>query len=124
MNKKKIKLELLEQTESMVISSGAKLYECHYCKIHYENAHLNLDHKIPKNKGGSNEITNLTLSCKKCNTVKDSYDYEEFKYFINYIGQEEYNNHIKTLRRFRGDKNKKRAFRDKMMYVINKFRNS
>jgi len=49
---------------------------CAYCGK--TSVPLNLDHIQPKAKGGSNRISNLTLSCVPCNEVKGSRDVREF----------------------------------------------
>lgn len=50
--------------------------ECAYCGA--KDVPLQIEHIQPRAKGGSNSITNLTLSCKKCNTKKGSKDVKEF----------------------------------------------
>lgn len=40
---------------------------CKYCK---NKENLTIDHKIPKVKGGSDDIKNLQCLCKKCNSLK------------------------------------------------------
>ena len=44
--------------------------KCVYCGA--ENVPLNIDHVVPKARGGSNRISNLVLSCVNCNQKKDS----------------------------------------------------
>ena len=39
---------------------------------------LNIEHIIPRAKGGSDRIGNLTIACVKCNTEKGSRDVEDF----------------------------------------------
>ncbi len=39
---------------------------------------LTVDHKIPKAKGGSDDLDNLLLSCTKCNQRKGKKDYSNF----------------------------------------------
>jgi 5-methylcytosine-specific restriction endonuclease McrA len=51
--------------------------KCAYCGA--ENVPLQVEHIHPKAKGGSNRISNLTLSCEKCNLKKGSKD---IKYFL------------------------------------------
>ena len=43
---------------------------CVYCKD--KEGPLNLDHFHPKSKGGSDRVSNLVLSCVKCNQKKDN----------------------------------------------------
>lgn len=60
---------------------------CHYCRLSplyirgelagERYADATIDHKIPRCRGGSNEMENLVLACRKCNHEKadDSYEY-------------------------------------------------
>jgi hypothetical protein len=51
-------------------------YTCQYCgKI---GGLLECDHIIAYSKGGSNDITNLTTACRKCNRQKKDKSVEEF----------------------------------------------
>ncbi|MBW4434927.1 MAG: HNH endonuclease [Pelatocladus maniniholoensis HA4357-MV3] len=50
--------------------------QCAYCGV--KDVPLQIEHIHPRAKGGSNSITNLTLSCSKCNTKKGSKDIKEF----------------------------------------------
>ncbi len=49
---------------------------CAYCGI--KNVPLEVEHIIPKSKGGSNSPSNLTLACTKCNCVKASLSIDAF----------------------------------------------
>ncbi len=50
--------------------------QCAYCGV--KDLPLQIEHIHPRAKGGSNSITNLRLSCKKCNTKKGTKDIKEF----------------------------------------------
>lgn len=50
--------------------------ECAYCGA--KDKPLQVEHIIPKSKGGSNRPSNLTLACKCCNQAKGSRPVEEF----------------------------------------------
>lgn len=50
--------------------------ECAYCGV--KDVPFQVEHIHPRAKGGSNSITNLTLSCEKCNTKKGTKDIKEF----------------------------------------------
>jgi 5-methylcytosine-specific restriction endonuclease McrA len=43
--------------------------QCAYCGA--KDVPLQVEHIHPRAKGGSNSITNLTVSCEKCNTVRE-----------------------------------------------------
>ena len=51
---------------------------CVYCKK--KDIPLEVEHIIPKSRGGSDRVSNLTLSCKKCNQKKGNSTAEEFGY--------------------------------------------
>ena len=50
--------------------------KCVYCGA--ENVPLNIDHVVPKARGGSNRVSNLVLSCVDCNQKKDAQPVEVF----------------------------------------------
>jgi 5-methylcytosine-specific restriction endonuclease McrA len=41
---------------------------------------LQIEHIIPRSRGGSNRVSNLTLACEKCNTAKGTRTADEFGY--------------------------------------------
>ncbi len=49
---------------------------CVYCKG--KEIPLQIEHIIPKARGGTNRVSNLTLSCEKCNSKKGTLTAEEF----------------------------------------------
>ena len=49
---------------------------CVYCGA--KNIPLQVEHIVPKAKGGSNRISNLTLACGVCNKIKGKSSLEEF----------------------------------------------
>lgn len=59
-------------------------FTCHYCGqqgSQFEDADgrtWHIDHKHPISRGGSNEMSNLTLACRACNLRKGDTAYEEF----------------------------------------------
>ena len=50
--------------------------QCAYCDV--KDVPLQVEHIQPRAKGGSNSITNLCLSCKKCNLKKDTQELRDF----------------------------------------------
>ena len=45
--------------------------DCAGCGEHFHTQHLEVDHIIARNKGGTDHIENLQLLCGNCNRVKD-----------------------------------------------------
>lgn len=55
-------------------------YQCTYCGIKISRqVPPTIDHKIPISRGGSNDISNLTIACKICNCRKGIKTDLEFK---------------------------------------------
>jgi 5-methylcytosine-specific restriction endonuclease McrA len=52
--------------------------KCAYCGKN--NVPLEVEHIVPKSRGGSNRISNLTLACRECNIKKGNKTAEEFGY--------------------------------------------
>ena len=52
--------------------------KCVYCGT--ENVPLQVEHIMPKARGGSNRVSNLTLACEPCNTKKGNQTAKEFGY--------------------------------------------
>lgn len=50
--------------------------KCAYCGK--KDVPLHVEHIIPRAKGGSNRVSNLTLACKPCNDKKGTQDIREF----------------------------------------------
>jgi len=50
--------------------------KCAYCGK--KDIPLEIEHIIPKSRGGTNRVSNLTLSCNKCNLKKGTQTAEEF----------------------------------------------
>jgi len=45
-------------------------YTCQYCRQTFSEEKLNLDHLIPRDKGGATTWDNIVTSCFKCNSKK------------------------------------------------------
>lgn len=50
--------------------------ECAYCGK--ENVPLEVEHVVPKSRGGSDRVSNLTISCHQCNQEKGNQTAKEF----------------------------------------------
>ncbi len=53
-------------------------FKCAYCGKEGTKEKLEIEHIIPKSRGGSNRISNLTLACHKCNQKKGNMTAKEF----------------------------------------------
>jgi 5-methylcytosine-specific restriction endonuclease McrA len=51
-------------------------HACAYCGI--KDVPLQIEHIVPRAKGGSNRLSNLCIACKKCNQKKGTQDISEF----------------------------------------------
>ena len=47
-------------------------YTCQYCGERHRRADLNLDHVLPKSRGGTSCWENVVLACYTCNSRKDN----------------------------------------------------
>ena len=50
--------------------------QCAYCRK--TDTPLEIEHIVPKSKGGSNRVSNLTLACTACNRKKGNKSLEQF----------------------------------------------
>ena len=55
---------------------------CFYCGTHLEEYSRDVDHLIPKSKGGIKSNDNKVFSCVKCNRLKDNMTPQEFVVFL------------------------------------------
>ncbi|MDU1612806.1 HNH endonuclease [Staphylococcus epidermidis] len=47
------------------------IYKCVMCSNIFDSVdYLQIEHKIPVSKGGTNELSNLTVLCKSCNSSR------------------------------------------------------
>ena len=51
---------------------------CVYCGV--RDVPMEVEHIVPKTRGGSNRVSNLTLSCRPCNQKKGNQTAAEFGY--------------------------------------------
>ena len=52
-------------------------YRCMYCGAHKAGSELELEHILPRSRGGKNEWSNLVSACRKCNSRKNDRTPEE-----------------------------------------------
>jgi len=51
-------------------------HKCAYCDA--ENVPLQIEHIVPRARGGTNSVSNLTLACERCNRKKGATSIEKF----------------------------------------------
>lgn len=51
---------------------------CYWCNEPLKNKKVHIDHYIPLSKGGEHTLSNLVVSCAKCNQTKNAKDPIEF----------------------------------------------
>ena len=54
-------------------------FHCELCGISADKKALEVDHIIPRNKGGSDDISNLQCLCYSCNSMKGDTDDTDFR---------------------------------------------
>ena len=67
--------------------SGSLRYEvlkrsggrCELCGVSHEEVRLDVDHIVPRSKGGSNDESNLQVLCRTCNSQKNNKDDTDFR---------------------------------------------
>jgi 5-methylcytosine-specific restriction endonuclease McrA len=55
---------------------------CAYCGKAIKYKEMQVDHIIPKNIGGTDDITNLNPSCRRCNHYKRTYSIEQYRQLL------------------------------------------
>lgn len=50
--------------------------QCAYCQV--KDVPLQIEHIVPRSKGGSNRVSNLCLACTQCNQKKGNQDIKDF----------------------------------------------
>lgn len=53
-------------------------HECQYCHGKSDDNIFEWEHMVPKSRGGSDKVSNATLSCRSCNTAKGSMKPDEW----------------------------------------------
>jgi 5-methylcytosine-specific restriction protein A len=71
----KAKKDIVRDATSSRYKLRQKIFEkfggvCAYCNKELSFETFTIDHILPKSRGGTNEFSNLTVACKKCNQEK------------------------------------------------------
>ncbi|MBC7104778.1 MAG: HNH endonuclease, partial [Firmicutes bacterium] len=53
-------------------------HECQYCHGRSGDPVLEIDHIVPKSRGGTDRVSNLTIACRTCNREKGNRTAEEY----------------------------------------------
>jgi 5-methylcytosine-specific restriction endonuclease McrA len=53
-------------------------YHCVYCDDDLRDQEIHLDHVIPESQGGPTTVSNLQVTCRRCNTAKGVLTEAEF----------------------------------------------
>lgn len=69
--------DLLIKVDRMKVLARSK-YHCHYCGERLDRHTFQVDHRIPKDRGGTDELENLVASCQSCNASKGNRNDAEF----------------------------------------------
>lgn len=78
---KAVELAELRRHRKRLARSRARRY-CRYCGRDVDKKKVEVDHIVPKSRGGSNHPTNLVLCCRECNLSKGSKTPEEWAWRI------------------------------------------
>lgn len=71
-------------TSEQILNIHEKTKKCYWCGVNLKNVKTHIDHYEPLSKGGKHTISNLVVSCDKCNMKKHDKDPLEF---ANSIGK-------------------------------------
>ena len=53
-------------------------YTCIYCGIHASKAKMEIEHVVPRSRGGTDSLNNLVLACHECNQAKSNLSLSEY----------------------------------------------
>ena len=59
--------------------------ECRYCGRPVTNVTSTIDHIVPKNGGGKNVLSNLTLACRICNSFKGCKSVQVWEQIVEFM---------------------------------------
>lgn len=61
-----------------------------------DDRNITIDHLTPYNKGGTNDIENLVLCCRSCNSTKGNKTEKQFKEWKRIKSSKEYHDFLRT----------------------------
>lgn len=62
-------------------------YTCQYCVGTTGDKILEIDHKVPRSRGGSDRVSNLTVACRTCNLAKSNHMLMNWRVMCNGPGK-------------------------------------
>jgi 5-methylcytosine-specific restriction endonuclease McrA len=75
--KRRSKTECGVSTQELLKWKESQPKICYWCNIKCDDEY-HIDHYVPLSKGGKHEISNLVISCKRCNLTKQAKDPYEY----------------------------------------------
>lgn len=76
--KRRAKLKEGDVTSQQILELQQTAKVCYWCHASLKNKIVHIDHYIPLSKGGEHTLSNLVVSCDKCNLQKYATDPIEF----------------------------------------------
>lgn len=73
-------------------------HNCQYCGGDSNDKRLEIEHKIPVSRGGSNRVDNLIIACRTCNQNKDNLTLEEYLVKLNSLKNKSNLNQIRITK--------------------------
>lgn len=58
---------------------------CPYCKAQLKYQNMSCDHIVPLEQGGTNNLQNLRVVCKRCNTRKGPLTHQEYTTLLRFL---------------------------------------
>ena len=77
-HKRRIAIREGNVSSSEILKLKSSSFLCYWCLSLIKNERIHLDHFLPISKGGKHELSNLVISCPKCNQTKGSKMPHEF----------------------------------------------
>jgi hypothetical protein len=75
-------------------------FTCRYCGGHPPDVRLEVDHRVPVCRGGTNAQSNLVTACFACNRGKHTKELRTTKYDWDFGGHEDYVDPPETTKQY------------------------
>lgn len=82
--RRRFKIQNGDISSTQILNLTQQTKKCYWCNTSLKNIKIHIDHYIPLSKGGEHILSNLVVSCQKCNNKKYSKDPIQF---ANSIGK-------------------------------------